>query len=485
MLICKSMAFWSVSRLLSSSIRHKNPKFSTALSPAEKYYTHLQKYGDNIEKTLPAVRAKLDSSCVNVVLNKCSRTQSQLGLRFFIWAGLQSYYRHSSYMYSKACELFRINQNPRAIIDVIEAYRAEGSVVTVKTFNVVLNLCREAKLADEALWVLRKMAEFNIRADTIAYNSVIRLFCEKGDMDLAGGLMKEMGLIDLYPNMAIYITMIKGFCNVGRLDDACKLLKVMKGHGCSPNKVVYSVILDGVCRFGSLEKALELLAEMEKDGGDFSPNTVTYTSIIQSCCEKGKLMEALEILDRMRASGCAPNRVTISVLTKGFCAQGRVEEVYKLIDEVVAGGNVSYAECYSSLVVSLVGNKNLQEAEKLFRWMLASAVKPDGLACSILIKALCLEGQFLNGFHLFDELDSVEGLGAIDSDIYSILLVGLSQKRHSVEAGKLAKLMADRGLQLKTPFFDSIVEHLKESGDKEIVMYLSRNFFDRHQGDVK
>lgn len=479
MLICKSMAFSSVSRLLPYSIRHKNPNFSTALSPAEKYYTHLQKYGDNIEKTLPAVRAKLDSSCVNEVLNRCSLTQSQLGLRFFIWAGVQSYYRHSSYLYSKACELFRINQNPRAIIDVIEAYRVEGTVVSVKTFNVVLHLLREAKLADEALWILKKMAEFNIRADTVAYNSVIRLFCEKGDMDLAAGLMKEMGLIDLYPNMITYVTMIKGFCNVGRLEDACKLFKVMKGHGCSPNVVVYTVILDGVCRFGSLERALELLGEMEKESGDCSPNVVTYTSMIQSCCEKGKLIEALEILDRMRACGCAPNRVTVSILMKGFCAEGRVEEAFKLIDKVVAGGNVSYGECYSSLVASLVGNKNLQEAERLFRRMLANAVKPDGLACGTLIKALCLEGRVLDGFHLFDEFENMEGLSYLDSDIYSILLVGLSQKRHSVEAVKLARLMVDRGIQLKTPYFDSIVEHLKESGDKEIVMYLSRIFFDR------
>ena len=48
------------------------------------------------------------------------------------------------------------------------------------------------------------MAEFNIRAVTIAYNStVIRLLCEKGYMDLAAGLMKKMSLIDLYPNMTI------------------------------------------------------------------------------------------------------------------------------------------------------------------------------------------------------------------------------------------------------------------------------------------
>lgn len=480
MRICKSTAFSSVFRLLPSSIRQKNPSFSTALSPAEKYYTHLQKHGNNIEKSLPTVGAKINSSCVSEVLNRCSLTQSQLGLRFFIWAGVQSYYRHSSYMYSKACELFRINQHPSAILDVIEAYRVEGSVVTVKTFHVILNLCREAKLADEALCVLRKMTEFNMRADTVAYNTVIRLFCEKGNMDLAVELMNEMGLCNLYPNMITYVTMIKGFCSVGRLEEACELLKVMKRHGCSPNTVVYSVILEGVCRFGSLERALELLGEMEKDGGDCSANVVTYTSIIQDCCEKGKLTEALEILDRMRASGCAPNRVTVSVLMKSLCAEGRIEEAYKLIDEVVAGGSVSYGDCYSSLVVSLVGSKNLQEAEKLFRRMLANTVKPDGLACSTLIKALlCLEDRFLDVFHLLEEFDKMKVLSSIDSDIYSILFVGLFQKGHSAEAMKLARLMIDRRIQLKTPYSTSVVEYLKESGDKDMLMHLCGTSFDQ------
>ncbi|KAK9274464.1 hypothetical protein L1049_021711 [Liquidambar formosana] len=272
------MALSSISRFLSLSIRRKDHKFSTLLfttvSSAENYYTHLQKNGGNIEKTLATVRAKLDSSCVNDVLHRCSINQSLLGLRFFMWTGLQSDYRHSPYMYSTACKLFKINRNPRAIINVIEAYRIEGCLVNVKTFKVVLNLCREAKLADEAFWVLRKMPEFNCRADIMVYNVVIRLFCEKGDMDMADNLNKEMGLIDLYPDMVTYVMMIKGFCNVGRLEDGCGLFKVIRLHGCSPNAVAYSTLLDGVCRFGDLERALEFLGEKEREGGVCSPNFI-------------------------------------------------------------------------------------------------------------------------------------------------------------------------------------------------------------------
>ncbi|KAK4843507.1 hypothetical protein QYF36_008962 [Acer negundo] len=473
------MLHFSLARSLSLSIHTKNSRLFTQHLPtiatsAEKFYTHMQKNPNNIEKSLSNVNAQLDSTCVNQVLNRCFPSQSLMGIRFFVWAGLQSSYRHSSFMYDRACELFKITRNPSVFNDVIEAYRKEGCIVSVRTMKVLLNLCEKAGLADEALWVLRRMPEFNLRADSVMYNVIIRLFCDKGDMVMADNLMKDMGLIDLYPNMITYVLMIKGFCNVGRLDDACGLLMAMRRHGCTPNSVVYSVLLDGVYRLGSTERALGLLDEMEKDGGDCSPNVVTYTSVIQVFCEKGMMIEALGILDRMEAYGCAPNRVTVSTLIKGFCAEGKVEEAYMLIDRVVAGGSVSSGECYSSLVVELIRIKRPKEAEKLFREMLANGVKPDGLACSLMIKELCLEGHVLDGFFLYEKIEKIGCLSSIDSDIHSMLLVGLCQESHSAEAAKLAGFMLGKRIRLKASSFDKIVEHLKKSGDEDLVKHLTR-----------
>ncbi|MBA0735040.1 hypothetical protein Gogos_018922, partial [Gossypium gossypioides] len=215
------------------------------------------------------------------------------------------------------------------------------------------------------------MPEFNLRPDTTAYNVVIRLLCEKGDMDMAHKLMKEIGLIDLYPDMMTYFAMIKGFCNAGRLEEACELFQAMKGQGFSPNAVTYSVLLEGICKYRSTEKALELLGEMEKAGGNCSPNVITYTSVIKSFCEKGQTIEALRILDRMEA-----------------CQ--------------VAGRGVSNSDCYSSLVLALIRINRLNEAEKLFRKMLVSGAKPSGIACSTMIREICHEGRVLDGFCLYN-----------------------------------------------------------------------------------
>ncbi|KAK7824665.1 pentatricopeptide repeat-containing protein [Quercus suber] len=138
---------------------------------------------------------------------------------------------------------------------------------------------------------------------------------------------------------------------------------------------------------------------MEKEVGNCSPNVVTYTSVTQSFFEKGQTMEALEILDIMEAFGCAPN-------------------------------------CVTEL-----------EAEKFNRNMLATGVKPDSLACSILIRELCLEGRVLD--------------------------VGLCQQSHLVEAAKLARLMLKKGISLKASYVDSTAEHLKKFENEELVKQLS------------
>ncbi|MBA0851867.1 hypothetical protein Goshw_027873, partial [Gossypium schwendimanii] len=268
------------------------------------------------------------------------------------------------------------------------------------------------------------MPEFNLRPDTTAYNVVIRLLCEKGDMDMAHKLMKEIGLIDLYPDMMTYFAMIKGFCNAGRLEEACELFQALKGKGFSPNAVTYSVLLEGICKYRSTEKALELLGEMEKAGGNCSPN-------------------------------CVPNRITVITLITGLCTEGHVEEAYKLIDRV-AGRGVSNSDCYSSLVLALIRINRLNEAEKLFRKMLVSGAKPSGIACSTMIREICHEGRVLDGFCLYNEIERMQYISSIDTDIYSILLVGLCRQSHSVEAVKLARLMLRRRIRLEAPYVDEI-----------------------------
>ncbi|KAJ0240586.1 Pentatricopeptide repeat-containing protein [Hirschfeldia incana] len=449
-------------------------RFSTTASPAERLYNHLlQSSTSNLEKELASTKVKLDASCINEVIKRCEPNQFQSGLRFFIWAGTQ--HRHSPYMYTKACDFLNIRANPDLIKDVVESYKKDESFVSVKTMRIVLSLCSQAKLADEALWVLRKFPEFDLSADTVAYNVVIRLFADKGDLSMGVKLMEEMESFDLCPDVMTYTSLINGFCNEGKVDEAWKMAREMSKHGCVLNTVTYSRVLEGVCKCGEMERALELLKEMEnEDGGCVSPNAVTYTLVIQAFVEKKRVREALMVLDRMRDRGCLPNRVTASVLIQGVLENGEdVKEMSKLIDKLVKLGGVTLSDCFSSATVSLIRLKRWEEAEKMFRLMLVRGIRPDGLACSLVLRELCLLERYHDCFLLYEEIEKADVVSTIDTDIHSVLLLGLCEQGRSWEAAKLAKSMLDKKMRLKVSQVEKIVDALKKTGDEDLMRRLS------------
>ena len=69
-------------------------------------------------------------------------------------------------------------------------------------------------LVDEALGELRKM-EFNCWPDSTVFIGAVRVFCEKGDLDMARGLLKKLDARELYPDMITYILICKGLCRDG------------------------------------------------------------------------------------------------------------------------------------------------------------------------------------------------------------------------------------------------------------------------------
>ncbi|KAI4370003.1 hypothetical protein MLD38_018391 [Melastoma candidum] len=204
---------------------------------------------------------------------------------------------------------------------------------------------------------------------------------------------------------------------------------------------------------------------MEREGGDCGPNVVTYTSLIRCYCEKYSLTEALRLLDRMMACGCAPNWVTVSTLLDGLCMEGQAENAHEMIHRVVAWGAVPKADCFSSLVVSLIRYKFTEDARRQFELMLGCGLEPDGLASSLVIRALCIDGRVLEAFRLVDQIERLGFLPSVDSDVYSILLEGLLQQGSLTEAASLVRMIIDKGIPLKTQCADPVVvEQLKKLG---------------------
>lgn len=173
----------------------------------------------------------------------------------------------------------------------------------------------------------------------------------------------------------------------------------------------------------------------------------------------------------MKDLGCPPNNVTVSTLIDSLCIEGRIEEAYRLCDKVRELG-VSYEDCYNSLVIALMRTENFEEAERLFRVMLAGSLKPDSLACSLVLKQLCLKGRVLDGFFLLEEIDNAGCIVTIDSDIYCVLLVGLCEQSQLIDAKRLAETMIKKSIVLRPPYSEKQIDILRGSGGEDLIKRL-------------
>ncbi|KAG1334846.1 pentatricopeptide repeat-containing protein [Cocos nucifera] len=474
------MAFSTINRSLFSSLPNlfETPfpslslsrLLSTAATAAAAEFSHLLRSNSSLptlERVLSRSQSKLDHSIVQSVLRQSS--DRVLALRFFVWAGLQPHHHHSAAAYAAASDSLQIPRHPQAFTHLLDSYRAADAPVSLKTFKILLNLCRHANLPDEALALLRRMREFDCRPDTSSYNTVLRLLADSGRGEIGAALLEEMVMARVSPDMVTYVAAVRGLCAVAKIEAAQGLVARMRANGCVPNVVVYSALLDGACRCGDLLAAMQLLDEMESELDDVcAPNAVTYTCLIKCLSEKGRLEEALGILDRMGRRGCRPNQVTFSTILTGFCAQGDLGGAHELIERVVGEGSVSSDDCYSLLVVCLLRVSNIREAEELMTRMLEEGSSPSGVACNSLLRELCNRRQFMDGYNWFRKMEE-KGLACVDSDVYVLLLVGLHEKGHSTETLILGRKIVERGIHMEAFSNDGVAELLQKLSEGNLL----------------
>ncbi|XP_026439306.1 uncharacterized protein LOC113337966 [Papaver somniferum] len=121
---------------------------------------------------------------------------------------------------------------------------------------------------------------------------------------------------------------------------------------------------------------------------------------------------------------------------------------------------------WNSLAQTMMEALHLRVLQLLFQQMLASGIRP-GASISF-IKQLCLQEQFLR--HWTGTVRRKRKIYStyVDSDIYSTLLIELSQKGHLVEAANVVSVMVEKRIQLKAPYLDNIAVLLSRIGEKEL-----------------
>ncbi|KAF5189529.1 Pentatricopeptide repeat-containing protein family [Thalictrum thalictroides] len=176
----------------------------------------------------------------------------------------------------------------------------------------VLKACGISSAFNEGKQIHGQIFKTHFQYDPFVLNSVIRMYIELEESELARQVFDKM------PNRDVisWNSMIYGYFKVGEIDSACLLFDKM------PEKdlVTWNTMIDGYGKCGKWELAREFFDEMSYR------DVVSWTSMISGYVVNYRPKEALDLFRKMLGSGIKPDATAIVSALSAIADLGFVEE---------------------------------------------------------------------------------------------------------------------------------------------------------------
>ncbi|XP_061995824.1 pentatricopeptide repeat-containing protein At1g77360, mitochondrial-like [Rosa rugosa] len=191
----------------------------------------------------------------------------------------------TSFIYSVLVHTYGVENR---IEDVVEAFlemERNGIKADVAVYNALIGaFCKVNKFKN--VWrVLNDMTFKGVTANSRTCNIIVNSLIDRGETDEAFSVFRKMIKV-CDPDVDTYTMMIKMFCERNELEMALKVWKYMKLKQFVPSMHTYSVLINGLCENGNASKACVLLEERIEKG--IRPSGVTLGRLRQLLIKEGR-----------------------------------------------------------------------------------------------------------------------------------------------------------------------------------------------------
>ncbi|GAB4851877.1 hypothetical protein Ancab_031276 [Ancistrocladus abbreviatus] len=186
--------------------------------------------------------------------------------------------RPTSFIYSILVHTYGIENRIEDAIDTFLEMAKGGIDTDVAVYNALIGaFCRVNKFKN-VYRVLGEMDGKGVAPNTRTYNIVLNSLIRCGKYDEAFRVFRKMIEVCL-PDADTYTMMIKMFCERNDLEKALKVWKFMKRKQFVPSLHTYSVLINGLCEKGDVSKACVFMEEMIEKG--IRPSGLTFGKLRQ------------------------------------------------------------------------------------------------------------------------------------------------------------------------------------------------------------
>ncbi|XWS15164.1 hypothetical protein CRYUN_Cryun35bG0070900 [Craigia yunnanensis] len=173
--------------------------------------------------------------------------------------------RPTSYIYSVLVHTYGIENKIEDVIDAFQEMERNGIKADVVMYNALIGaFCKVNKLKN-VYRILNKMDSKGMAPNVRTCNIILSSLIGRGETDEAFKVFCKL-IKECKADADTYTIMIKMFCERDELDMAFKVRKYMKLKQFIPSMHTFSVLIHGLCEKGNAAKACVLLEEMLEKG---------------------------------------------------------------------------------------------------------------------------------------------------------------------------------------------------------------------------
>jgi pentatricopeptide repeat protein len=208
----------------------------------------------------------------------------------------------------------------------------------VQLFNATIDACSSSGLWQEALSLLREMAQRNVTPNLRSYCATMNACSKGGQWQLAVELLQEMAEQGLTPDVTCYTAAIDACSGGGQWQKAIELLRKMLQQSIRADVKCYTAAIDACSDSGQRQQAVELLHEMQEQC--ITPNIRTYNCTINACQRGGNWQLAADLINSLKAAEHAlkPDRVTYGCVIDALHAANEDKQAEELYIEMLESG---------------------------------------------------------------------------------------------------------------------------------------------------
>jgi len=237
-------------------------------------------------------------------------------------------------IYSTILKGFAISKQPEKLMQVYTEMREREVPCNTISYNTMLDACAKCGAMHRVPDLLEDMkaARPRVEPDVITYSTIVKGYCNSGDVDKALQVLQEMKRDGKHaPDEILYNSLLDGCAKQHRLEDALNLLDDMQDAGVVPSNFTLSILVKLLGRSRRLNQAFDMVETICKENG-FRPNIYVYTCLMQACIQNRQLGKAITLHDQiLNDGGCTPDQKTYSCLARGCMNSGAMEKAVEVI----------------------------------------------------------------------------------------------------------------------------------------------------------